>query len=659
MRHFGETGNRAHGTDVFMCVAVGMMLAVSGCHSAAEATADASQGAPDASEGAPDATQGSPDATQGAPDATQGSPDATQGAPDASTLPDLTGVIAPSRRIDWTHAGVQGGIPKRTSVCATLSPGASASQINSAIASCSTGGGGVVSLGAGTYNLASGIDFARHGNVTLRGAGADKTFLVFSGGVACNGPNADICIEGSNSWSGGPENTANWTAGYAKGTTQITLSSTSNLQAKTLLILDQTNDSSDSGGIFVCSAQGVCSLEGPGSAGRTNRSQEQLVQVQSVSGNTVTITPGLYMSNWRTSQSPGAWWANTAVVRDGVEDLSVDHSSSNDKSGILMDNAENCWIKGVRSLDPNRNHVWLYQTIHASIVDSYFYGTLNAMSQSYGIEIYMGSDNLIENNIFQHITGPMMNGGSNTGDVWAYNFSTDDFYYVSAWQMNASWMHAAASNMVLFEGNTGEGLTADAIHGTHHFETAFRNYWNGLEPGKTSQTIPVMLYAGSRFFNLVGNVLGTAGYHTSYQCEAPNGANYNKSIYALGWSGNGSTNSSVPDDPNVASTLLRWGNYDVVNNAVRFESSEVPSGLSRFANPVPSSHKLPASAFLSGPPNFWTTPWGTPPWPAIGPDVTGGNGPGGHAYDIPAKRCYDHSAKDSNGVLTFNASACY
>ncbi len=570
-----------------------------------------------------------------------------------------SGIIAPSRMANWSNAGVQGGIPNRTSICTTLSPGATASQINSAIASCA--GGGVVYLNAGTYNLSSGIDFASHSNVTLRGAGANQTFLVFSGSLSCHGLQSDVCIEGDSSWVGGPANSANWTGGYSAGTTQITLSSTANLKVGNMLILDQMNDTSDTGSVYVCETQGVCSLEGPAGGERSGRAQQQIVQVQAVSGNTVTITPGLYMPNWRSSQSPGAWWGNTDIMLDGIEDLSLDHSGSNAQSGIVFFNAENCWAKGIRSLDANRNHIWLYQSAHITVADSYFYGTHNAASQSYGVENYMGSDNLVENNIFQHITSPMMTNGAASGDVWAYNYAIDDYYAVSpSWMMGAAWFHAGGTDMELFEGNIGIGLTADDIHGTHNFETAFRNYWIGWESGKTSQTVPVNLYAGSRFFNIIGNVLGKAGYHTNYEDAEPSGSNYDKSIYALGWSGNGgTTSSSVPDDPNVANTLMRWGNYDVATGTVRWDASEVPSGLSQYANSVPSSQTLPASFFLSGKPSWWGTPWGNPPWPAIGPDVTGGPGPGGHEYEIPAELCYDNTSKDSNGILNFSADSCY
>src|SRR5207247_8346688 len=133
----------------------------------------------------------------------------------------------------------------------------------------------------------------------------------------------------------------------------------------------------------------------------------------------------------------------------------------------------------------------------------------------------------------------------------------------------------------------------------------------------------------------VGNVLGTSGFHTTYQTIAGGSdANCVRSVYAIGLGGNCSTGSGPTDDANALLTLMRWGNYDTVTGTARFVSSEVPSGLSAYANPVPSSTTLPASFYLSAKPAFF----GSVPWPAIGPDVTGGSEPsvGGHNAKIPA-----------------------
>jgi hypothetical protein len=103
-----------------------------------------------------------------------------------------SGILAANRATDWTRAGVQGGIPQRATICATLSPGVSAAQISRAISSCPANQ--VVFLSAGTYELSEQITFGTRSNVTLRGAGADQTILRFSGGGSCSGLPSTICV---------------------------------------------------------------------------------------------------------------------------------------------------------------------------------------------------------------------------------------------------------------------------------------------------------------------------------------------------------------------------------------------------------------------------------------------------------------------------------
>src|SRR6266571_6957410 len=141
--------------------------------------------------------------------------------PSRSTYAQTTEVIDVGRRIDWSQAGVPGGIPNRANgTCATLDPGATAADITTAIAACNNG---VVYLNAGTYALSSGITFRGASNVTLRGAGPDQTIVRFSGGNPdpCGGYWANVCVTGrSIIWSGNVPagNVRNWTAGCAKGT---------------------------------------------------------------------------------------------------------------------------------------------------------------------------------------------------------------------------------------------------------------------------------------------------------------------------------------------------------------------------------------------------------------------------------------------------------
>jgi hypothetical protein len=257
--------------------------------------------------------------------------------------------------------------------------------------------------------------------------------------------------------------------------------------------------------------------------------------------------------------------------------------------------------------------------------------------------------------------------------VQAYNFSADDYYTAGgnapAWQQSSSYHHAAGNYYMLWEGNQGSGLTADDIHGTSHFITAFRNHWTGRDTVvKNQETIAVHLEAFNRYYNIIGNVLGTPGYHTRYEAAAAsatdsgNASNANVSIYVLGYSGNEGRFGQFLNDPLTKTTLMRWGNYDTVNAANRFVASEVPSGLSLYPNSVPSTTALPLSLYLSARPGWWNS---NIPWPAIGPDITGGNlaNLGGHAFEIPARVCYlsvmGGKLDGSTGILSFNAANCY
>lgn len=628
-----------------------------------------------------------------------------------------SGIIDPSRAPSEAHGGGWAGagatIPIRTTICTTLGTAGQVptfvqsvtlANVTSAISGCASGQ--VVFLNPGTYNLSAGITFGSgKSNVTLRGSGADQTIINVADDDGCRGFRAAICVASSDTNFGdAPSNTANWTAGFAQGATTITLSSVANLKVGNPIILDQANDASDAGGVLVedgtgtltatnpcgtapCGTTGPFSLEGNGGgAQRDGKEQSQTVIVAScdgistpghacTSGTNITITPGLYMPNWGTNTT-GAWWATGPITNDGVENLSIDSTAlSTSDAGIEIFNCHNCWVRGVRSIDSGRAHVQILNSDHVTVRDSYLFLTHNSQSQSYGVEIFNGSDILIENNVIQAVASPLMVNGSSESSVLGYNFAINNYYTASnGYNLPCAYNHTAGNDEVLFEGNDCNQFHADLFHGTRQFVSLFRNRFSGVSPVcQTDKTLDyfhttfgacnnnfsaVVFDAYARFFTAIANVLGTSGINLSYQ-------NATKDIWDIG---NGDNNGTVTvnPDPNVLPTLFRYGNYDTVTAGVKFDSTEVPTALTGvqapFSNAVPATHNFPASFYQPAKPSWWPA---AKPWPAIGPDVTGGDiaNVGGHAYSIPAKDCYINvmlgNANGTGGPYSFNADTCY
>jgi len=483
--------------------------------------------------------------------------------------------------------------------------------------------------------------------------------------------------------------TASWTAGYAQGTTVITLSSTTGLVAGpvgtgSLILLDQADDPSDgwpaTGDIYSCAnTANNCSNKGGNQYARPGRAQVQVVTVTAISGNQVTITPGLAYPNWRTSQNPGAYWnTGSPVHNSGIENITIDFSGSGGQA-IYIINAANVWIAGNRILNTNIGtaetyHIFVLQSVHGTIRSNYVYGRPTTCSPfplaNYAYSDQEVSDFLIENNIWDSNTDAMLPNDPAGRNVFAYNVVVNGAVGVAGSQM-----HSGNVMMDLWEGNNMQSFMADVTHGSHFFNTLFRNHFDGNSRNQSCTTGYAMGFlTNNRFFNAIGNVAGSLDY-TQYEAILGNGGV--SAIFNVGWQGNNS-GTTVANDANVGRTLMRWGNWDQFTSTndtgtsdqtgVRWNSNEVPSGIANFSNSVPANHNLPASFYLTSKPSWF----GNVPFPAIGPDVSSGNAPntaitptGGHANKIPSRVCFESLNNDSGytgsipPIKNFNAAACY
>ena len=616
-------------------------------------------------------------------------------------------VLSSSRAIDWTHAGLPATFPDgetasnpwtppTRSQCGTtvnpsgLTDGTDATNINKALAACTSGH--YVLLGSGTFyienaNNCSGgsiscIQLYAVSGVTLRGSGAQSTKLVLSG-------NSQIAF--GIAWGNG---SCSWTSGYSVGTTSLTMNGCSGaaLVPGELALLRQCDTgysgspcagtAADNGGLFVCGAVGSpCSQQSRTDA---HQNQVQVVYVKSISGScstscTVTFTPGLYAPNWASSQTPLVTWTlsssggKTATpYGDGLEDLTVDATGSTAGAAINLDNTYASWLKGDRIIgygagdavgtSAAKNCLLLNNYLFADAVASGADAVFNQMGAT--------SDTLMLNNIVTG--GQLWNGtGGNEGNVVAYNYNRDS---QTTYYQLATYDHEPGDVFALFESNQSGLWLGDNTWGTQDLSTVFRGFYSGADPpystATTARVITIDNYV--RFDNLIGNVLGGTQI-TSYQSST----NY---VYNFG-----------STDPLALSSTMRWGNYDTVTGAARWcgnasspawsscsGTSEVPTSLSgnaaSFQNSVPSTTALPCSFFLSGYTSTSCSPhpsggtglswwkvcssWKTfpstcatttvQPFPAIGPDVTGGPYSSGYAYDLPAAIAFKNLPVDAS-----------
>src|SRR5882724_2394853 len=188
-----------------------------------------------------------------------------------------SGILDPTRAIDWSTAGVPGGVPVRSTVCSTLGAAGQApsfvqsvtvAQVNSALTAC--GVNQVVLLNPGTYNTAGGT-IVIPSNKVLRGSGPTQTIINETG----SGGGSSVVRFGTGSEPSSGTNTA-ITGGATQGSTSITVASASGITVGKLLVITQ----SDLSYMTNVGDDGVCSWCNGGFGGDSG----QVVQVTNVSG---------------------------------------------------------------------------------------------------------------------------------------------------------------------------------------------------------------------------------------------------------------------------------------------------------------------------------------------------------------------------------------
>lgn len=610
-----------------------------------------------------------------------------------------SGILSPARATDWTYAGIPGGIPDGswsncvTTACNTVNGGTvTAASITSALSSAPVNT--IVRVPAGSFSLSSTV-YTNRSDVVLRGAGPTQTTFTCPSGTSC----FYFSTLGTGGGGSYPVNlgSTNWTGGLVRGSTVLTLASTSGISAGENIVLDEHNPVwvlPDTGVEGACTSGNSCGRNDSPLQfwGGSTRAAPQMVHVISVNSGASQITidnPGVAFDHASSLAPQAFFWNNGGNIQYvGIENMTLVQNGGSDPTVNLMF-CDYCWVTNIAVNDETRTAVLFWWGFRDEVRDSYFSSNPQALGPTeYGIDVRAASSSKIENNIFFNITSPVLLESS-YGTVVGYNYMQNT---IAGAVFGSIETHLSHNFMQLYEGNVAQMVNWDNSWGSGSHNTAFRNQLLGNGPNKNSYREALKVDASNYYMNVVANVLGDLSLHTQYTCDLSHLLSHDDYEYGLGfWDdcANGSSNF----DSLAESSLMRWGNWDAVTyiangnkNGIRYctangagnsvcTSSETASTDPTFpglSNPntifPPSFYTGIASEYGSCGTglSFWKNPANgyCPPYPPIGPEVSCTKNcnanTANHAAMIPAQMCYGNTPKDGNGFLTaFDAKACY
>jgi len=568
-------------------------------------------------------------------------------------------VIPAGRTIDWTQAGVPGGIPTNrfifTNVSGLDTNGVldCSAGIQAAINACPSNG--IVVLPAGNLVISNllAISFntiKKGGYITLRGAGPTNTILI-------NQAPAGVFGTGAATFSQVQSNNL-IVSSLLQGATNMWATAPVDCgPGDTLLISRQDEPGGISSLIFnnngltnshittnIVAGNPYYYGEGIWSRTQSGDVLSQVVQCTSVINQTnVQFWPPLYLS-WTNSFGPYAYvqWQQGTSAGVGLEDLQITNATANLAAlqhVLVQFESYGCWAKNCKfyGYAGGQGFVNMANCLNCEIRDCDFQCAISNVPDGdcIGLEEVATCASKFENNTFSGFGDQLLMNSSSSGNVFTYNYFTNDYqigsissHYI---EPDIYVSHKAFDSMNLFEGNVMGQFQADNYHGGCGYNTLFRNWIHGMDCPYgiplTNNIKCIDLDRYSYYFNLVGNVVGSPSLAaaTSSVSVAPTDGGFNPSINAMyrlgfpdmgndiwndsdvyvfyqGESGTTVYNYRIGYDTNVTATLFRADNYDYV-------TAGIPDGKTNLP---------PSLVYGTNPPGWWPSKL---PWPAIGPDV--------------------------------------
>ena len=211
------------------------------------------------------------------------------------------------------------------------------------------------------------------------------------------------------------------------------------------------------------------------------------------------------------------------VTNSGIENFKILRTDKSSKkvSKVLFDYSTNCFMSGIESNKANYAHVDIRHSAHITVKGNYFHHAFSYGSGGVGYGVvthFAASDNLIEDNVFEHLRHSMLVQAGANGNVFSYNYSTDPYWEQGFFPSGSAGdivLHGNHPFLNLFEGNIAQNLVIDGSHGVNGpHNTFFRNSLENLGisaiayPMTNSQNFAANEVTSNSFFGGLYVILG-------------------------------------------------------------------------------------------------------------------------------------------------------
>ena len=380
----------------------------------------------------------------------------------AFLIQDLYAQVVPdSLRVDWSHAGYDGPIPDPGVIINVKDFGAFGDSVHDDFAAIMKAINSsklfrAVYFPGGRYLIKSSI--ALPSNVVLRGEGVSSN-LVFDLSNSHLKDAIRVISVPTNPF-------VPISSGYSKGSSKVSMSNTSSFTVDGYAEIRQANGSWDTK-----------------TADWATYCVGQMVAVTAVNTNSISFKPALRI-DYSARLVPEVRMVITKQ-KIGIECLKITRvdAIANNMYGcdVRFEYAVNCWITGVEFNKSQGAHILMQSSKNITISGCYFHDAFiytGAGTSGYGIAMTQhNSDCKVENSIFKHLRHAMVIKQGANGNVFAYNYSLDEYRSEIPHNAGADMLghgHFAFAN--LFEGNIGQTIMIDNTWGaTGPYNTFLRN----------------------------------------------------------------------------------------------------------------------------------------------------------------------------------------